>query len=219
MTGLFLKVSLMWLFLASPVLLLAGCGTPPALINKYILEYPPPDSLLGSKAAAIKEPIRVERFAAAQPFDSSAMIYRPDSFKSEAYTYNRWRVNPGTMVTDYLTRDMRDSGLFTAVFAPGNSGKGRFLVEGTVQEFQELDEPDGWKGALALNVTFLDAAAEEIPQKVIFQKNYLAEEPLEEKTPKGLARAMSRAMRTLSAQIMSDLYQAAQKRVGKTGKP
>jgi ABC-type uncharacterized transport system auxiliary subunit len=219
MTGFSLKVFLIRLCLAVAALSLTGCGKPPALIHKYILEYPPPNPLSGSRAVAIGETIKVESFAAAQPFDGAAMVYRPDSFKSETYIYNRWRVNPGNMVTDYLIRDLRDSGLFKAVFAPGNSGKGRFLVEGMVQEFQEVDQPDGWKGALALNITFLDTATEEIPQRVIFQKSYQVEEPLEEKTPRGLARAMSRAMQTVSGQIITDMYQAALKRSGKTAKP
>lgn len=46
---------------------------------------------------------------------------------------------------------------------------------------------------------------------MLFQKNYRAEEPLTEKTPDGLAQAMSRAMERLSAQIITEVYQAAKK--------
>jgi ABC-type uncharacterized transport system auxiliary subunit len=154
----------------------------------------------------------VEVFSVAQAFNSNAMVYQPQPFKSENYNYSRWRVNPGHMVTDYLLRDFRSSHLFNAVFGPGDSGKWRFLLEGGVVEFQELDEPDGWKAALALTVTLLDITHQELPQRVVFQKNYRAVEPMPEKTPQGLARAMSQAMEHLSAQIMTDVYEAARRR-------
>jgi len=65
---------------------------------------------------------------------------------------------------------------------------------------------------LALNITLLDTTKEEITEKVLFQKNYRAVEPLIEQTPQGLAAAMSRAMQQLSGTIISDVYQAAWKR-------
>ena len=148
----------------------------------------------------------------AQAFNSNAMVYQPQPFKSETYNYSRWRVNPGYLVTDYLLRDLRDSRLFKAVFGPDSSGKYRFRLEGGVEEFQELDEPGGWKASLGLTVTLLDTSQEELPQRVVFQKNYRVLEPMPEKTPEGLARAMSRAMEQASAQIMTDIYEAARRR-------
>lgn len=193
--------------------LLAGCGKPPTLVQRYILEYPSP---VVSGAAKIGEVIKVELFSVAQVYNSPAMLYQPHPFKSDAYNYHRWRVNPGNMVTDYLLRDLRNSGLFKAALPYGSSGKSRFLLEGGVEEFQETDKPDGWQAALTLNITLLDLSRQELPQRVIFQKNYRTVEPLTEQTPKGLAQGMSRAMARLSAQIIGDVYQAAAKQV-KTG--
>lgn len=193
--------------------LFAGCGKPPTLVQRYILEYPSPAV---SGTARIGEVIKVELFAVAQVYNSPAMIYQPHPFKSDSYHYHQWRANPGNMVTDYLLRDLRNSGLFKAALPSGSSGKTRFLLEGGVEEFQEIDEPDGWKAALALNITLLDLSRQELPQRVVFQKNYRVAEPLTEQTPKGLAQGMSRAMERLSAQIIADIYQAAAKQV-KTG--
>jgi ABC-type uncharacterized transport system auxiliary subunit len=203
-------IILLLLILLTP--LLGGCGKPPMLINQYILEYPAP--MLG-KGTKVPDAIKVEQFSVAQAFNSNAMVYQPQPFKSETYNYSRWRVNPGYLVTDYLLRDIRDGHLFKAVFGPGSSGKYRYLLEGGVAEFQELDEPDGWKAALGLTVTLLDTTQEELPQRVVFQKNYRAVEPMPEKTPQGLAQGMSRAMEHLSAQIMTDAYEAARRRRAK----
>ena len=192
-------------------LLFCGCGKPPTLVQKYILEYPSP-AVAGS--AKIDEGIKVEVFSVAQAYNSTAMVYRPTPYKSDAYTYHRWRVNPGNLISDYLVRDLRNSGLFKAVFSTGQNGTSRFLVEGGVEEFQEIDEPGGWQAALAVNITLLDLNHQEITKRVVFQKNYRAAEPLTEQTPQGLAQGMSQAMARLSEQIITDIYQAA-KRAGK----
>jgi len=196
-----------------PWLLLAGCGKPPVLINNYILEYPAP---LVGKNPRLDAALKVELFAVAQAYNSTAMVYRPQPFKSEVYNFNRWRVNPGYLVTDFLLRDLRNSGLFQAVLSYREAGNARFRLEGGVEEFQELDEADGWKAALVLNVTLLDLHQEELPQRLVFQKNYRAAEPLPEKTPQGLAQGMSRALEKLSARIITDTYEAARRRT--TGK-
>jgi ABC-type uncharacterized transport system auxiliary subunit len=115
------------------------------------------------------------------------------------------------MVTDYLVRDLRNSGLFKAVFSSGSAGNSRFVLEGGVEEILEVDEPGNWKAALTLNATLLDVSQKEITKRVVFQRSYRAVEPLPEQTPNGLAQGMSRAMGTISAQIIADVYQAAKR--------
>lgn len=188
---------------------LGGCGKPPMLVNQYILEYPAPP--VGGRAK-IPGAIKVELFSVAQAFNTNAMVYQPQPYKSQVYNYSRWRVNPGYLVTDYLLRDLRETGLFKAVFGPDSSGKHRFKLEGGVADFQELDEPDGWKASLALTVTLLDTNQEELPQRVVFQKTYRAQEPMPEKSPQGLAQGMSRAMEQVSARIINDTCVAARTR-------
>ena len=190
-------------------LLLAGCGHPPVLVHQYILEYPAP-SLRGSPLA---EAVKVDRFAVAQTYNTTAMVYRADPYQSDTYKYNRWRVTPDYLVTDYLLRDLRAlPGFSRRSFGPDAPEKSRYLLEGGVEEFQEVDDADGWKAALALSVTLLDLNYEEVPRRVVFQKNYRIREPLTAKTPDGLAQGMSAAMEKLSAQIIMDVYRAAASR-------
>ena len=188
---------------------LSGCGKPPMLVNQYLLEYPAP--VTGGKAK-LPAAVKVELFSVAQAFNTNAMVYQPQPFQSQSYNYSRWRANPGNLVTDYLLRDLRESGLFKAVFGPDSSGNHRFRLEGGVAEFQEVDAAGGWQASLALTVTLLDTTQEELPRRVVFQKNYRALEPLPEKTPQGLAQGMSRAMEQVSARIINDTYDAARNR-------
>lgn len=207
--GLYCWLTILWGRTPLVLLLLglaAGCGKPPTLVQKYILEYPPPAPL---GAPRVEEVLKVELFEVAQVYNSPAMIYQPQPFKSDSYNYHRWRVNPGYLVTDYLIRDLRAARVFKAVLPYGSTGKSRFLLEGGVEEFLEMDFPGIWQAALSVNITLLDLNRQELPQRVVFQKNYRVLEPLPEKTPNGLARGMSRAMENLSAQVIRDVSRAA----------
>lgn len=199
------KIAALLIFL----LLWCGCGKPPMLIKKYLFDYPAP----AVKVTPLEENLKVEKFAVAQAFNSTAMVYRTAPYNSETYNYSRWQVNPGYLVTDYLIRDLRNSRLFKAVLPGDSPTKARFALEGGVEEIQELDQGDVWQASLALNITLLDTNENEITKRVLFQKNYQATEPLTEKTPAGLAQAMSRAMEQLSARIITDVYQAAKGKV------
>ncbi|MBM4287925.1 MAG: hypothetical protein FJ135_07210 [Deltaproteobacteria bacterium] len=194
------------LLIITMALLLAGCGKPPTVTNRYLLEYPAP-AIAGQ--TPLQESIRVELFSAAQSINSTAMIYFPRPYETSSYVYNRWMVSPSHMVTDFLLRDLRNSGLFKGVFGHQQSGLGRFKVEGAVQQFAEINDPDGWKAVLALTVTLLDLSRDEVTQRVIWQKNYHQEEYMPEQTAFGLAQGMSQAMARVSHQVISDLYQAA----------
>jgi ABC-type uncharacterized transport system auxiliary subunit len=189
-------------------LLCGGCGKPPMLVQKYILDYPAPAV---RASTPLPDSLRVEQFSVAQAFNTTAMIYRTSPYKAENYNYSRWRVNPGYLVTDYLRRDFRDSRLFNAVLPDESGAKARFALEGGVQEIQELDQGELWQGSLALSVTLLDTRETDVTKRVLFQKNYQAAEPMVEKTPAGLAQAISQAMAQLSPQIIGDVYQAAKK--------
>jgi len=189
-------------------LLCCGCGHPPMLVQKYLLDYPAP---VVKASTPLNESLKVEQFAVAQAFNTTAMVYRTSPYKAENYNYSRWRVNPGYLVADYLTRDLRDSRLFKAVVPPDSGAKARFSLEGGVQEIQELDLGEMWQASLALSITLLNTSEHEITKRVLFQKNYQATEPMTEKTPAGLAQATSRAMAQLSSQIITDVYLAAKK--------
>jgi ABC-type uncharacterized transport system auxiliary subunit len=191
------------------ILLAWGCGKSPMLVHQYLLEYPEP--LVSG--APLDTALKVERFAVAQAYNTTAMVYQPGAFKQETYKYHRWRVTPGSLVTDYLARDLRQSGLFKAVFGHASGEKPRFVLEGGVEDFQEVDESQAWKASLALVVTLIDTTQEGTPQKVVFQKSYKAAEPMTARTPQGLAEAMSRALGQVSAQVIREVYDAARKRL------
>jgi ABC-type uncharacterized transport system auxiliary subunit len=206
----------MWIRLAALIaavmLVLPGCfrsGKAPAPEERYVLEYRSP-SLPG--AAPLSGALRVGRFGAAEPLKTTRMLYRVETFRKETDHYNRWAVSPESLVTDFLLRDLRRAGPFRAVFADGEPQTARFLVQGYLEAFEETDVQSGRSASFAATVTLFDLSRKEVPERILFQKEYRFEEPLPEKTARGLARAMSLAAERFSAQLVRDVHEAASRR-------
>jgi ABC-type uncharacterized transport system auxiliary subunit len=196
------------------LVIVPACGGSPALINRFILDYPPP---VTGKPGPLDAAVRVELFAVDEIINRPEMVYKVNPYKTGAYQYNRWRTTPGFLVTDFLIRDLRQAGLFKAVFPYDRGGQARFRLEGGVVEFQENNQAGPWQAALTLNITLLDTDKENIAERVIFQRSYQTQEPMPSNTPQGLAEAMSSAMQKLSGRIIQDVYRAVKQRLGSEG--
>ncbi len=170
--------------------------------NYYTLEYESPN-IKGLSPLPVT--IRIERFKAAPLYDSTQIIFRDKAYKRDAYAYHKWRVNPGDLVTCCLTRDIRQSSLFTAVFDSRSKSVSCRLMEGTVDEFFEDDGKDAWRAVLTLGIT-LTAKNEAGDKSVLLQKTYSTKTVCRQKNPRALAEAMSIAMSKISETIITDIY-------------
>lgn len=188
----------------------SGCGGSPTSVHRYFLEYPSP---VVQVPATLDTALLVEPFTVDEAFNSTAMIYRPAANVRNTYRYHRWRVDPGSMVTDFIIRDFRQSRLFRAILTRGSAGESRFRLEGSVNEIQEIDSPGIWEAALGLTITLLDMRDPDLSTQLIFQKSFRVLEPMPQKTPAGLAQATSKAMQRLSQEILGEVYQAVRKRL------
>lgn len=214
-TGIRLRVKkLPWFFYAAilslSMSLNAGCikrGAPATIIEKYTFEYPSPDF---SGTASTNQTLKIERFSVARAFNNKSMVFRPEPYHLDVYVSDRWMTNPGDMVSDYLLRDLRNSGLFKAVFSFRDLEDARYVLEGSVDEFLEIDTDDTRTAAMTISVTLFDFSRTGTPNRLLFQKKFQASEPIKEKTPTGLAHAMSNGMAKLSAQIIQEILQAVQ---------
>lgn len=188
------------------VLLMGSClglKGPNKKIEFYTLEYEPPQ-VTGLQPLPFV--IRLVRFSVAPAYNTNQMIYRDRSFRREAYVYHRWRVNPGDLVTYFLSRDMKQSGLFKAVLPYDSAFPSSFVVEGSVDQFFEWDTKKSWKAVLTASITLMAEDEPDISKRVLFQKTYGKKEVCRQKNPGALAEAMSRAMAGVSEEIIKDVY-------------
>ena len=194
---------------AAIAFLLSGCfgGQPGRMTEQYAFDYAP---ALQQGFATLPETITVERFGAAQLYNSTAMVYQDAPGQRNQYLYHRWRVNPADLVSDYLLRDLRSANLFRGVFHHRSDGSGRYLLAGDIEEFLEHIDKEDHRAIVSLNVTLLDSARAGLPDRILFQKDYRIAEAIDEKSPAGVAKGMSRAVAQISGLLLNDIFNAVQ---------
>ena len=172
-------------------------------IDYYSLEYDPPR--IGD-LKPLAEVIKVEQFSVTPIYNTHKIIYRDRSYRRAAYTYHKWRANPGASVTYLLARDMQRSQLFKAVVTRRSQLPYAYLLEGSVDEFLESDTRDGCQAVLALSIVLMAAHEPDIAKKIRFQRTYQTSKPCDRGNPESFAKAMSHAMSETSKKIINDVY-------------
>jgi len=201
-----------FLFCLSAVLITAGCidlKQPKNKTQYYTLEYTPP-SITGLKPLPVT--LKIERFSVAPAYNTNRIIYGNQSFTRNEYFYYKWRSNPADLVTYFLSRDIRQSGLFKAVLPQGSGFPFSYLLEGSVDEFLELDAKESWNAVLAITITLMASNEPDVSKSLIFQKTYSVKKACKHKNPHGLAQAMSLAMGEISREVIRDIYLAVNNR-------
>ena len=172
-------------------------------VHYYTLEYDPPHM---PELTVFPLVIRVDPFSVSPIFDSNRIIYREQSFKRGAYTYHRWQANPGELVSYFLARDLQQSGLFEGVFSSSSTLPPSYTLSGSVDEFLEWDREETWLALLALSVTVVAQDQADAEEGILLQRTYRLEEICDQKNPRALAEAMSRAMAKLSREVIRDIH-------------
>lgn len=194
--------------------LVAGClgrTKPPYVSDQYTLDYAAPAA---SAQLPMDELIRVERFSVAPAFNSTAMVIRTGQYRFDTYNYSRWRVNPADMVSGFILRDITRTGMFKGTYFYYDSDLSRYILEGYVDEFCESAEGSP-RALLSVRITLLDTSEKNPVGQVVFQKQYSTSAPMNDRSPDGLAAALSEAMKDISGQLLSDIDLALKERAGK----
>ncbi|MDD4862240.1 MAG: ABC-type transport auxiliary lipoprotein family protein [Smithellaceae bacterium] len=203
---------LLWILSALSLLFMAGCATsgkPQYDVEKYLLSYP---SSSWTQLAKLPASIKLNRFSIASAYNSTGMIFRNDSYGVDSFNYSRWAVNPADMTGDILLADIRASGLFQAVFSRYDTEEGRFLLSGGIEEFYLQIDKKNKTARIGISISMQDTQEKETGKRMMFQKKYFREEPLQDASPKGYCEAASRAMQIISREIISDIYAAVKTR-------
>lgn len=194
-------------------ILLSGCATsgkPQYNVEKYLLSYPASSWNQFNQLPAI---IKLNRFSIAAAYNSTGMVFRDDAYGLDSFNYSRWAVNPADMVADGLAADLRQSGLFQAVFSRYDAEEGQFALSGGIEEFYLLIEKNNKAALVGISIAVQDLREKEIGKRMLFQKKYSQKEPLSNSSPEGYCAAASRAMEVISREIINDIYAVVKNRV------
>ncbi len=188
--------------------ILSSCfpGIPPEKAPQthyYTLSYDPA-SLDKEKLPYV---INILDFSQGPHCDTQKMVFSRKKTSKEHYYYHRWRAEPAELLTYFLRRDLRENKIFTAVTGPGFNKPCTHQLEGTVEEFEEVDRNGSSYARAQINVTLLKCNQRDISKRVLVQKTYRIKKAMPSKKPAQLARAMSQVMAELSRQLAKDIYE------------
>ena len=189
----------------------SGCvqlKQPNTKFEYYTLEY---DALRSDKSTDPGKKstvLKIKHFNASPIYNTDRIIYSDQQFKRSPYFYHKWRVRPAEFVTYFLSRDLKESGLFEAVLPPASGSLHTHTVEGTVDEFLESDSHDSWEAVLSISITLQVAREPDPDKRVIFQRSFSTRKKCSEKNPLALAQAMSLAMAEVSKEIGIAIHDA-----------
>ncbi len=127
-------------------------------------------------------------------------MYRSSSYAFDLYNYHRWASPPGEQVTTWTRRYLRGSGLFAQVF-PNFDAIADFVLDGTVQQFEEIDGEKTWEAAISIDF-WLVRSGERTP---VWFQSYSATQQAAKRNPEAIAEAMSRSLETILGRLVTDL--------------
>ncbi|MFW6334642.1 MAG: ABC-type transport auxiliary lipoprotein family protein [Desulfosalsimonas sp.] len=193
--------------LAAAAALACGCGgfkNPPKQVHSYILSYQSGQNAADDFPAI--SVLGIKPFKTASLYRTEKMVYSDNPYTRSTYVYHRWAYNPAEMVENLLTRDLRKAKAAGAVVSMPDP-RATHVLEATINEFYEDDSGDQWKAVLEITVALYGSKAgqQEASGDIVMSRTYRCEKTMEKNNPLALARAMSAALREVSASMIKDL--------------
>lgn len=181
------------------LLLGVGCGSTPKDIRYYQVVAPEKTAGQGDVV------IGVEPFYADGPYADQRMVYRESEYRVDYYYYHRWSAPPALMVSEYLRTSLQSTGQFKTVLS-GFTADAVAMVGGRIIAFEEVDASDEWRAHVILDLYLRDTQSGEL----VWSKKVKEEEVADEKSPEGIAKAMSLALGRLTEQVAPEISEAAE---------
>jgi ABC-type uncharacterized transport system auxiliary subunit len=137
-------------------------------------------------------------------YDDPRIVYRTTPFRLDYYDYHRWTSSPGVMVGNYLEQALETSGKFRAVVRE-LTPDAPVVLTGRVMAIEEVDRSaTQWMGRISIELVLSDTRT----GALLWTEQIEETEPLLERTPEGLAAALSIAMSRIVAHVIPTIADA-----------
>ncbi len=180
----------------------AGCASSAPEIHHYRLDVTPP----AEQAPSGEKPVMgVEQFTADSAYDEDQIVYRQTPYQLNYYYYHRWASTPGLLVTDALRRGYQATGLFGSVLG-GELAHADVILSGHISALEEVDvSKKKWVGHLVMELHLRDART----GTLLWSRSFDEREPMTQRSPAGLAQAVSKILTRIVAKSAPIIAQAA----------
>ncbi len=194
MTRLFVLIAAVWL---------VSCGSRPD-IRYYQLKVDQ-TAILRADDSTPRVVFAVEAMIGDSAYEDPRIVYRVSPYRLDYYHYHRWTAPPGVMLSDFLRDAYEQTGYFDSVVA-GFSPDASVFLYGRLVAFEEVDvEKDSWLARIKINLALREAATGD----VIWNRTITEEVSVTDRTPEGVAAAMSAAATRIVADTAPEFARLA----------
>ena len=179
-------------------LALGGCGSAryPA---HYMLNFEP-----SAQAAAPERGIGtllIQDLRCPDYLCEGRIVYRPTPAEVGFYQYHRWAVSPGTMIAQYLTDRVRARSLFVSVGGNGSRTATDFVLSGTLERLEEVDEAHQVTAVCSISAQLVDTRT----RAVVWSRTATERVPVEQREVPGVVNGLAIAARATVDRLVTDM--------------
>ncbi|MFW5966168.1 MAG: ABC-type transport auxiliary lipoprotein family protein [Persicimonas sp.] len=188
------------LVIAVLVAAVSACGSTPETVH-YRLD---PNVEQDEQPPTQRPTLALEQLSVDAAYDDTQIAYRTSPYRLQRYYYHRWVAPPGLMVTDTLRSAYAKTGRFRSVIT-GSASRSDMILSGQIAAIEEVDiSEEEWQGRIVLDLRLRDSTTGDLLWSVTVEER----ETLEERSPAGLAEALSEALERIVEHTSREFVEA-----------
>jgi uncharacterized lipoprotein YmbA len=194
--------------LTGALLSLAACGGKVRYPTYYVLNVPSP-----APKPVLKKPMfgsaAVREFSAPRFLRAGPIVYRESPEQLGFYNYDRWAVDPRTTVTMALLQILEARAVFQSVRLFDGRATSDYLVTGTLDHLEEVDQGKDIFVSVGLSAQLLDLKTGDVLWRDVSSEKIKLEHHAVPDLVAGMSQAAERAVVHLVSSMQDRLLQVS----------
>ena len=182
-----------------PLLTFAGCGHVRYPTN-YVLNFPPPPPSFAAPRD-MRGALAIQEFQCPQYLCEGRIVYRSSPEEIGFYELHRWAMNPRDMITQSVADSIRSEALFESVSLKGTGVEPAYVLRGTIERLEEVDEGSDVRVVCTISAQLLDTHT----KSVIWTHTESQTVAVEDRNVAGVVSSLSTAARMAVDNLVKSL--------------
>jgi ABC-type uncharacterized transport system auxiliary subunit len=187
-------------FFAGISVILAACSGKLHYPSYYVLNLPPPTPQPAQSKPSLGS-AAVRQFSAPRFLRAGAIVYRQSPEQLGFYNYDRWAVDPRSVVTSAFVHALESRSIFQSVHSSDGGATSDYLITGTLDHLEEVDRGR----RVFINVSISAQLMNVKTGNVVWSEASSQTASLKDRAMAGLAAGMSQAAQQAITNLVSSM--------------
>ena len=191
---------------------LGGCLYRPSMKTQTFAFTAP--TTAATNGALSDRVLSIRTFQVAPPFDGRSLVYRTEDYSYQRDPYAEFLSSPSQELETSIGGILSGYGCFGTVVTLGSAAAPDTLVDINISQlYGDIRKPGSPFAVLALQVIFVEAK-NGIPGKVILQRSYSRQIPVQSATADAFMKGWNEALAEIFAEVASDFRSRKDSKAG-----